>query len=147
MAVARPHRQSRVVGLAGGEQAGERRPLERTLVVRHRQIALVGVDHEHERQPLLTLRAEVRPGDRAPEAARAHGGAGLLEQLAPQTLDDRLVGIDLAAEPVHLAEVVVVGPRIAPDQQHAVGLVVPHVHERADDGGERSRSSGHGGRG
>src|SRR5207249_1196741 len=70
---------------------------------------------EHEAEPGLVVATEAGPGDRAGQFESGALQPRLLADLAAHTGADVLVGFQLAAEAVVLAEVEVVRPALAPD--------------------------------
>src|SRR5262245_37310546 len=91
------------------------------------------VDQKEEAEPILAGFAEARPADGAAQAQRGAFDARLLADLAAHAGDDIFVRIELAAEAVVFAEVIVVGPRVAMDEQHAFAIGGEDVTERREN--------------
>src|SRR5690606_35619927 len=88
-------------------------PRQLSLDVAAERIAAMARDQEQEAEPVLALLAEPRPTDRAAELHSIALDPGLLADLAPHPRCHVLVGLELATEPVVLAQVLVVGAGIA----------------------------------
>src|SRR5207342_2122086 len=122
LAVAFPHRQ--VV------QAVAWYPLQRAFGIAFERGAGEAGDEEDEAEPVLALLAETGPADRAAQRQVDAVDAGFLVDLSAHAGEHILVRLDLAAQAVVLAELVVVGARVAMDHQHFASIRGQHVTER-----------------
>src|SRR5512146_1389166 len=110
-------------------------PFERALGIALVRLACQARDDEHEAEPVLAVLAESRPADRAAQVQLEALDAGFLVNLAAHPSDDVLVGFELAAEAVVLAEVLVARACVAMDHQHAATIGRQHVAERGENRG------------
>src|SRR5690606_29231782 len=98
------------------------------------RLARVTRHQEEKPQPVLAVLAEAGPADRAAQLQLLAFDPGFLADLAPHAGHHVLVGFKLAAQSVVLAQMLVAGPRVAMDHQHAPPIRRKHVAERGGNG-------------
>lgn len=132
VAVAFPQRQRRKLVDAD--------PLQGAFGIVGERRAVPGVDEEDETEPGFAVLAEARPANGAAQAEAIAFQSCLFADFPFHGGDDVLACFHLAAEAVVFAEVMVLWPTIAMDEEDAVALRAEDVAEGGEDGGE-----GHGG--
>src|SRR5690606_7317923 len=96
--------------------------------------AAVARHQEDEAEPVLAGLSEARPADRAAQDEGLALDAGLLADFPAHAGHHVLVALDLAAQAVVLAQVVVTGARVAVDHQDPAPIRRKDVTQGRDDG-------------
>jgi hypothetical protein len=93
----------------------------------------MGLDQENEAEPVFAVLSESGPTD---GSAQAHAGAldrGFFTDLPAHAGDDVFSVVHLAAKAVVLAEMLIVWPRVAMDQEHPRSVCGKHIAKGCDN--------------
>src|SRR5579884_3783184 len=100
------------------QQAFDCDPLKAPLGVAGQRLTMPVVDPKNEAEPILAVLAEARPANGAAQHQRIAFDPGLLANLPANARHHILAGIELASQAVVLAEMRILGPAIAMNEQH-----------------------------
>src|SRR6185437_1068591 len=112
-------------------------PYEVALGVAGIGFALEVIDAEKEAEPILAVFAETGPADGPAQHQRLALQPALLADLATKTCNHILAWLDLAAQPVVLAEMRIIAAAITVNQQHAPAVRREDVTQRGENGSIR----------